>query len=173
MPALKVFRTAIGFHDAYVAAPSRAAALRAWGADSDLFAAGLAELVSDEGLSEAPLAAPGTVIKVSRGSATEHLDELDRTGPKKAKKKVAAKSISVPVPRPPRDKLDQAEADLDVAERGHRKSLDRIDREMAKLRAERDALEAGFASQREKLESAVAEAEGQYEAALAKWRAAG
>ena len=29
---LKVFRTSIGFHDAYVAAPSRKAALEAWGA---------------------------------------------------------------------------------------------------------------------------------------------
>ena len=37
MAKLKVFRTAIGFHDAYVASPSRAAALRAWGADTDLF----------------------------------------------------------------------------------------------------------------------------------------
>ena len=30
--ALKTFRTAIGFHDAYGAAPSRKAALKAWGA---------------------------------------------------------------------------------------------------------------------------------------------
>ena len=40
MAKLKVFRTPIGFHDAYVAAPSRAAALRAWGADTDLFSTG-------------------------------------------------------------------------------------------------------------------------------------
>ncbi len=31
---LKVFRTPAGFHDAYVAAPSRKAALAAWGADA-------------------------------------------------------------------------------------------------------------------------------------------
>jgi hypothetical protein len=37
---LKVFCTAIGFHDAYVAAPSMKAALEAWGADVSLFAAG-------------------------------------------------------------------------------------------------------------------------------------
>ena len=35
---LKVFRTPIGFHDAYVAAPSQKAALEAWGADSNIFA---------------------------------------------------------------------------------------------------------------------------------------
>lgn len=28
---LKVYRTPIGFHDAYVAAPSQKAALKAWG----------------------------------------------------------------------------------------------------------------------------------------------
>ena len=42
---LKVFRTAIGFHDAYVAAPSRKAALEAWGTDKDLFARGVARLL--------------------------------------------------------------------------------------------------------------------------------
>jgi len=41
---LKVFRTPIGFHDAYVAAPSQKAALEAWGTDTNLFEAGAAEL---------------------------------------------------------------------------------------------------------------------------------
>jgi hypothetical protein len=40
---LKVYRTAAGFHDAYVAAPSQKAALAAWGSDHDLFARGGAE----------------------------------------------------------------------------------------------------------------------------------
>jgi hypothetical protein len=34
---LKVFRTPIGFHDAYIAAPSQKAALEAWGSDKDIF----------------------------------------------------------------------------------------------------------------------------------------
>lgn len=34
MPTLKVFRTPIGFHDAYVAVPSQKAALEAYGADN-------------------------------------------------------------------------------------------------------------------------------------------
>ena len=34
MPKLKVYRTPIGFHDAYVAAPSQKAALDAWGSDA-------------------------------------------------------------------------------------------------------------------------------------------
>jgi predicted nucleic acid-binding Zn-ribbon protein len=44
---LKVFRTPIGFHDAYVAAPSQKAALEAWGADSNIFAQGIAEQVTE------------------------------------------------------------------------------------------------------------------------------
>lgn len=34
---LKVYRTPIGFHDTYVAAPSQKAALAAWGSGHDLF----------------------------------------------------------------------------------------------------------------------------------------
>src|SRR6185312_8207523 len=52
---LRVFRTPIGFHDAYVAAPSRKAALAAWGAEANLFARGTAEQVSDPKLMLEPL----------------------------------------------------------------------------------------------------------------------
>jgi hypothetical protein len=70
---LKVFRTSIGFHDAYVAAPSRKAALAAWGASTDLFARGLAEVVTEPSLTKAPLATPGEVVKVSRGTKAQQL----------------------------------------------------------------------------------------------------
>ena len=70
---LKVFRTPAGFHDAYVAAPSRKAALADWGADADLFARGVAEEVTDPALLEEPLARPGEVVRRSRGSAAEQL----------------------------------------------------------------------------------------------------
>lgn len=54
MANLKVFRTPAGFHDAYVAAPSQKAALKAWGSEADLFARGIAEKVTDPKLMEAP-----------------------------------------------------------------------------------------------------------------------
>lgn len=73
MSKLKVFRTSIGFHDAYVAAPSQKAALEAWGTDKNLFARGSAEVVTDGKLTAQPLASPGTVIKLSRGSLAEQL----------------------------------------------------------------------------------------------------
>ena len=75
---LKVFRTPIGFHDAYVAASSRKAALAAWGADADLFARGVAEEVTDPTLTAAPLARPGEVVRVVRGTMAEHLAALPR-----------------------------------------------------------------------------------------------
>lgn len=78
---LKVYRTPIGFHDAYVAAPSQKAALQAWGSDADLFARGVAEQVADPALMEEPLAHPGKVIRRLRGSAEEQLAALPAESP--------------------------------------------------------------------------------------------
>jgi len=75
---LKVFRTPIGFHDAYVAAPSRKAALEAWGSDGDLFAQGLAEVVTDPKLTKKALARPGEVIRTLRGTEAEQLRALGK-----------------------------------------------------------------------------------------------
>jgi len=66
-PRLKVYSTAVGFHDAIVAAPSQAAALRAWGTTTDLFGAGRASLVEDDAIRAEALARPGEVIKRLRG----------------------------------------------------------------------------------------------------------
>src|SRR3990170_4281961 len=106
MPKLKVFRTSSGFHDSYVAAPSRAAALRAWGANTDLFAMGAAEQVTDTKLMAEPLANPGTVIKRSRASAEDHLSaaHAGKAKPKKgAAKSAKAKKAAPP---PSRARLD-------------------------------------------------------------------
>ena len=78
--ALKVFKTPIGFHDAYVAAPSRKAALEAWGAGTDLFSAGIAEPVSSAGeAAKAALAKPGEVVRVG-GVGGEFEGALGRGG---------------------------------------------------------------------------------------------
>ena len=83
--ALKVFRTPIGFHDAYVAAPSMKAALAAWGASTNLFAAGAAEVVTDPKLTKEPLARPGEVIRKPRGTDAEHVRALGAVKKKKDK----------------------------------------------------------------------------------------
>ena len=75
---LKVFSTPIGFEDAFVAAPSQKAALAAWGASTDLFARELAREVTDPGLMKDPLAKPGQVIKVPRGTRAQQLAALEK-----------------------------------------------------------------------------------------------
>jgi hypothetical protein len=138
---LKVFRTAIGFHDAYVAAPSRAAALRAWGADKDLFARGSAEEVTDSALMAEPLERPGDVIRRSRGTAAEQLAALP---PKLIKHLVSAdgecEAAPARTPTPDRSELDAAEAALSVAEARIQRVLDEItEREEALARERRKA----------------------------------
>lgn len=111
---LKLFRTPIGFHDAYVAATSQKAALAAWGADVDLFARGVAQSVDDPRLLAEAAENPGTVIKLARGTAEGHLASA---GTPKARQRrdgdrgrAAAKSPPAkPKPRPSRRALDLAE----------------------------------------------------------------
>src|SRR5205085_10312942 len=55
---LKVFQAQIGFYDTVVAAPSQAAALRAWGIRQNLFADGLARTTDEPQAVEAALATP-------------------------------------------------------------------------------------------------------------------
>ena len=106
---LKVYRTPIGFHDAYVAAPSQKAALAAWGSDHDLFARGIAELVDDPELTREPLAKPGEVIRRSRGTAAEQIAALPADRPKRAREAAVEPSPPPPPPKPkPKPKPDRA-----------------------------------------------------------------
>ncbi len=166
---LKVFRTPAGFHDAYVAAPSRKAALKAWGSDRDLFARGIAEEVTDPDLMREPLACPGVVFRKSRGSADAQLaalgdDEPDAPARKSAKAKKPRK------PRPDRGPLDSAEAKLEATRKrqdGERRELDAriaaLDKESQRLREQHEREVAT-------LEKAVASREGAYRRAMERWR---
>ena len=68
---LKVFRTHLGFHDLIVAAPSKKAALEAWGASPNLFSQGFAAETNEPKLVEAALKKPGVVLKRQFGSTGE------------------------------------------------------------------------------------------------------
>ncbi|OYW44521.1 MAG: hypothetical protein B7Z08_09280 [Sphingomonadales bacterium 32-68-7] len=169
---LKVFRMPIGFDDAYVAAPSRKAALAAWGAEHDQFARGVAEEVTDPALIQAPLAHPGEVIRLSRGDLAAQL----KAGPPKRKKASAAvvgdapeRKKPKPSPPPKRDELDAAEAALEAAEQGHSARI-------AALEAEREAIAAGLTELHAKRNKDLAKlvrqrdaAKDAYRAALEKW----
>ena len=150
MAKLKVYRTPIGFHDAYIAATSQKAALKAWGSDADLFARGIAEVVTDEALTVEPLASPGKVIRKLRGTAEEQLatDIPDRPSPRSldgedeehapkkraSKKPIVVAAPSSPPPRPDRAALDAAEKAVEDAQVQH-------DREDRDLRKRQEALE--------------------------------
>ncbi len=168
---LKVFRTAIGFHDAYVATPTMKAALAAWGADRNLFASGRAELVIDPKLTKAPLAEPGTVIKVLRGTEAEQFAALEKSAPRRAGgEKPAAPPPSKPRPRPSRIALDRAEQALAAAQARHDKALDALAKREAALREERHALARKWDEELQALEQARERAKDAYDEAMQDWR---
>lgn len=157
---LKVFRTAIGFEDAYVAAPSRKAALDAWGADADLFARGVAEEVTDVTLMKAPIAKPGEVIRVSRGDLAQHLKALPKKAARKAVRTPAnPASVAKPKPPPKRDKVDAAEKALAAL--------------LERQATEAEALKSKQTKERAQLESKRDQARKAYRAALDRWSAEG
>ena len=182
MAKLKVFKTPIGFHDAYVAAPNMKAALAAWGTTKNLFARGSAEIVTDPDLMREPLAHPGQVFKLPRGSVSEQIAALPQDRPVKAK--AAAKSVGkrrLPpnmsmlvkpsAPRPSRDALDRAEANLREAcarQAGERKALQA---EFERLEAKRRSLDTAGAREIIRLENTKTREAARYHRAIAKWRA--
>lgn len=170
MATLKVYRTPIGFHDAYVAAPSQKAALAAWGTTHNLFARGVAEIVTDPALTAEPLAAPGKVIKRSRGTAAEQIAALPPdvprakvTAPTPAKRKPAA-------PRPDRKPLDAAEAAIARAEERHAEAAREVAVRLAALQEERQTLERERRAKIARLEEARGRAVAAYEEATKAWR---
>ena len=181
--ALKVYRTPIGFHDAYVAAPSQKAALAAWGADANLFARGVAEVVTDPALTAEPLARPGEVVKRLRGSAAEQLaaappvrrKQAAEAEPEPSKPRRAVKSVTTPKPAPPprpsHDEVEAAEASLAQADARHRDAERALAQEEAALAERRRALRVDGQAERDRLEQARDDAERRYATALRKWQA--
>jgi hypothetical protein len=173
---LKVFRTTTGFHDAYVAAPSRKAALEAWGADANLFARGVAEQVTDPKLIAGPLERPGEVIKVSRGDLSAQLKAL---GPRKKKTKAAKtdepdepakpRKAAKPKPPPKRDRADAAEEALEQARRLHSAEAEKLEAERGAIERKLAALKARQDKELSKLEQKRDEAREAYREALESW----
>ncbi len=180
MPAkLKVFRTSIGFSDAYVAAPSRKAALAAWGTTKDLFARGAAEEVTDPELMAEALARPGTVVRRSRGSLAAHVKAL---GPSPARSpqppRVPAgdeppKPLARPRPRPSRTRLDKAEAALRAHVEATAAEIEALRDRERKLARDREALTEMREKSAFRLRETVREEELLFRDALARWQPGG
>lgn len=164
---LKVFRMTVGFHDAFVAAPTKKAAAEAWGTDMRVFAHKEAELVTDPILTRAPLANPGKVIKRLRGTASEQLAALDvetrSERPAKPDKPQRPKS------RPSGAALAKAEAALAEAEARQRAERDQIGARESALRRERQAMAAKHARELDRLAARKEKARESYEEALRRW----
>jgi hypothetical protein len=178
---LKVYRTPIGFHDAYVAAPSQKAALAAWGVDHNLFAKGMADVVTDPDLVKEPMSKPGTVIKRLRGTAEEQIAALGTAPPRRAqalreerrdtrKPKAKPRPPPKPKPRPSRSALDRAEEALSLARARQEAEARDLAAQEAELARRRRALVSNHAAELARLERARESARAAYTAAIAKWR---
>jgi hypothetical protein len=171
---LKVFRTAVGFHDAYVAAPSKKAAREAWGTKKDLFGRGAAELVTDEKLSAEPLANPGKVIKRSRGTTAEQIAALppNKVATIKAIRPDAEPEPAKPkrAPKPSRATVDAADRAIDEAEVEYRCTVADLKTREAELAAKRRKLEKDHDDLIVRLEGAADDARVAYDRAMAKWK---
>jgi hypothetical protein len=175
---LKVFRTPIGFHDAYVAAPSMKAALEAWGSSTNLFSQGAAEQVTDPKLTKAPLAKPGEVVRVARGSEGEHFKALGKT--KKAKTE-AGRPSPRPSPasgrggekkrgrRPSSAAVERAEAALARTDAKHREALEKLRAEAAAIDKKRREIERRHRGERERLMGELDEAREKFRSAMEEW----
>jgi hypothetical protein len=148
---LKVFQAQFGFYDTVVAAPSQAAALRAWGTHQNLFASGEATVTTDEAAIAAATCHPETPLRRAVGSSDPFA--LEPTSLPKipdAPKKVAAKPAANPKPAAP----DRPPAD--------RSKLDAAEKVLGELDDRRKREEGDFAKEEEDLEARRAVAQSAY-----------
>lgn len=166
--ALKVFSTAAGFYEAVVAAPSRKAALAAWGVHDDLFASGAAREVDDPKLREEAFARPGEIVRVpiAMDAALVAAAAQPRTDPKPAEPKPSLKAVAPARPPPDRTELTAAEMVLRTKE-------DDRDRRAAELEEARRSLEVREAEVKRTSDAAVRAASKQVDRARRAYRQAG
>ena len=175
---LKVYRTPIGFHDAYVAAPSQKAALKAWGSEHDLFGRGVAEIVTDPALSEEPLSRPGIVVKRWRGTAAEQIAARPPGRPSAAVKKPQSlgqpkpkpKPKPKPAPPPDRTALDNATSALSQAGARQRDEDRALRKQESELERRRQAQDKAHAAEIARLTKALEAARAAFDRAVKAWR---
>lgn len=171
---LKVFEARLGFYDSVVAAPSQAAALRAWGVRQNLFADGQARITADPRAIGAALARPEVPLRRPVGSTDsfslepEGLPSLPHVAKATATKAKAASPAPKLAAEPPPDR-----SRLDVAEAALRRLDDRRKQEEADLRRRREGLEGEIADARSRYVAARRSAAADVAEARALYRRAG
>jgi hypothetical protein len=165
---LKVFRAQLGFYDSVVAAPSQAAALRAWGVRQNLFTEGQAIVTNDPQAVEAARGHPETPLRRVAGSKAPF--ELNPTSlpaipdaPKWPRAKTAKAAKPAPT-RPPADrsKLDAAEAALHVVDERRKREEARLSQRQADLDQEMAERQAAYVARRKAATAEVVAARTAY-----------
>jgi hypothetical protein len=173
---LKVFQAQFGFYDTVLAAPSQAAARRAWGTHRNLFATGHARAATDEKAIAAALQHPGTLLRRAVGSNDDFALEPaslpkmpDLPKPPTASKrpaptKAAPKPKAEPVRRPPADRsrLDAAEAALRELEDKRKREEADFRRQLKELRAKQTEAQQAYVDSRKRTTAAVVAARQAY-----------
>jgi len=163
---MKVFKAQLGFYDTVVAAPSQAAALRAWGVHQNLFADGQAKVTDDPQAVEAALAHPETPLKRAVGSTDPFALEANLPkvpdAPKAAKAKAEPKPAPKPKPAADRSKLTAAEAALRKLDEDRKREEAELRRRQEELEAEREAAQAAYVEGRKAATAAVVDARAVY-----------
>ena len=175
---LKVFIAQIGFYDTVVAAPSQAAALRAWGTNQNLFAGGGARVTDDAKAIEAALANPETPLR--RVVGTDNPFELEPRGlpnipdaPKKWAEDLHPRKPPTLIPRvrkpvADRSPLDAAEAALKRVDDERKQEEADLRRRQAELDEIKTSAQEHYVARRQAATAAVVEARRAYRAAGGK-----
>jgi hypothetical protein len=189
--ALKTFRAHLGFYDVVVAAPSQAAALKAWGSRRDLFREGFAKASDDPAAISAATAKPGVVLRRPAGSKAPFsenpaLPQIPNAPkrPKPASKKgmkepllriaLEKKKIeNVPPPPPPpkpadRRGIDAAEQAIAKVKTEEARAMAALEKRRAALSQEERRVRDDFQARRENAEQKLVQARRTYAAALSR-----
>lgn len=156
---LKVYRTAIGFFELAIAAPSMKAAAEAWGASADVFSRGFAEQTDDAKIVAAAMAKPGVVLRRPVGTEGAFSE-------KAALPKDDTPPASKPAPRAANSNTKR-EVDSKAAEKAKRDEAAAREREQKRLAEEKRRQEAEAARERKRRE-AIARADAALERAKAR-----
>jgi hypothetical protein len=143
---LKIFRSHIGFYDIIIAAPSMKAAAAAWGASPRIFQQGFAAETDERGAVKAALAEPGIVLRRPFGTNGPYKKQPEPIPAPKAdphRKKKAAKAEQARKRKAAAEKHAEAKA-ARQAKKDAENELSDIEREEARLRARRQALQKKF-----------------------------
>jgi hypothetical protein len=160
---LKVYQAPFGFHESVVAAPSQAAALRAWGSHQNLFAEGLAKVTTEAAAVEAALKHPETPLRRAIGSndafelEAASLPKVPRAEDARAGKEASSPARTSKPVAPPADRsaLDSAERELKRLEDQRRHEEDRFSQRWDELHREQEDARQEYADAKDAADQAI------------------